>query len=67
MNEGSVKPPVRDRIMVDIAHWKAVGRVHGEFFGDIRPASSMLEGSGFINHDWLVEIEADAVVPPAGG
>jgi enamine deaminase RidA (YjgF/YER057c/UK114 family) len=48
--------------LVDIAHWDAVGRVHGEFFGDIRPTSSMLEVSGFISPDWLVEIEADAVI-----
>ncbi|MGZ5918077.1 MAG: RidA family protein [Methyloceanibacter sp.] len=53
--------------LVDIAHWEAVCRVHGEFFGDIRPASSMLEVSRFINPDWLVEIEADAVVRLAGG
>jgi enamine deaminase RidA (YjgF/YER057c/UK114 family) len=54
---------IRTRIyLVDVAHWEAVGRVHGEFFGDIRPASTMLEVSGFINPDWLVEIEADAVV-----
>ena len=38
------------------------GRVHGEFFGDIRPASTMLQAAAFINPDWLVEIEADAVV-----
>lgn len=49
--------------LVDIAHWDAVSRVHGEFFGDIRPASSMLQVTGFISPDWLVEIEADAVVP----
>jgi enamine deaminase RidA (YjgF/YER057c/UK114 family) len=49
--------------LVDIAHWEAVGRVHGEFFGDIRPASTMLQVSRFIDPDWLVEIEADAVVP----
>lgn len=55
---------IRTRIyLVDIAHWEAVGRVHGEFFGAIRPASSILQVSRFINPDWLVEIEADAVLP----
>jgi enamine deaminase RidA (YjgF/YER057c/UK114 family) len=56
--------PARTRIyLVDIAHWEAVGRVHGELFGAIRPASSILQVSRFINPDWLVEIEADAVLP----
>ena len=53
--------------LVDIAHWEAVGRVHGEFFSDIRPANSTLEVSCFVNPDWLVEIEADAVIPSPGG
>ena len=62
----SVSDVIRTRIfLTDIAHWEAVGKVHGEVFGDIRPASSMLEVSRFINPDWLVEIEADAVVSGA--
>ena len=43
--------------------WGAIGRAHGEAFGAIRPASSMIIVSGFIDKDWLVEIEADAIVP----
>ncbi len=61
---------VRTRIYVtDIGLWKDVGRAHGEFFGEIRPAATMVEVRRLVDPEMLVEIEVDAVLPEeiAGG
>ena len=54
---------VRTRIyLTDISQWEAAGRAHGEVFGEIRPATAMVEVSKLISDEILVEIEADAIV-----
>jgi enamine deaminase RidA (YjgF/YER057c/UK114 family) len=59
----SLADVVRTRIyMADIDQWQEVGRAHGEVFGTIRPATTMVEVKRLIDPDMLVEIEADAIV-----
>lgn len=61
---GGLENVVRTRIFVtDINRWEEVGQVHGEFFANIRPASTMVEVRALINPVLLVEVEADAVLP----
>lgn len=55
---------VRTRIyLTDISRWEDVGRAHGEVFGEIRPATAMVEVARLISPEILVEIEADALIP----
>lgn len=60
----SMSDVVRTRMFVtNIAQWGEVGRAHGEVFGSVRPAATMVEVSRLISPEMLVEIEAEAVLP----
>jgi enamine deaminase RidA (YjgF/YER057c/UK114 family) len=64
---GSLSNVVRTRILLTrIDDWESVARVHGEVFGEIRPANTAMQVTRFIDPDWLVEIEADAVIEHGG-
>ena len=59
----SLDQVVRTRtLLTRIEDWQAVAAVHGEYFGSIRPANTIMQVARFIDPDWLVEFEADAVV-----
>lgn len=60
----AVEDVVRTRIyLTNIDNWEAAGKAHGEIFGEIRPATAMVEVKRLIAGEMLVEIEADAVIP----
>ncbi len=60
---GHIDNIIRTRIFLrDISNWKEAAKAHGEFFSEIRPASTFVEVTGLVNDEWLVETEADCVI-----
>ena len=60
---GRIEDVIRTRMfLTDISRWKEAAKAHGEVFSEILPATTFVEVSGLINPEWLVEIEADAVI-----
>jgi len=60
---GQPENVIRTRIYLkDISDWEKAAKAHGEYFSEIRPASTFIEVKGFIKDDWLVETEADCVI-----
>jgi enamine deaminase RidA (YjgF/YER057c/UK114 family) len=63
---GRIEHVIRTRIyVIDVTQWEQVAKVHGELFAQTRPATSLLEVAKLIDDEALIEIEADAVIPPA--
>jgi enamine deaminase RidA (YjgF/YER057c/UK114 family) len=59
----SLDDVVRTRILLTrIADWKQVAAVRGEYFRNIRPVDTVMEVNGFINPDWLIEVEVEAII-----
>jgi enamine deaminase RidA (YjgF/YER057c/UK114 family) len=64
----SLRHVVRTRVLLTrIDDWPLIAAVHGEFFGDIRPVTTVMQVTRFVDPEWLVEVEADAVVDDGGG
>ena len=60
----SLNDVVRTRMFLTrVEDWEAIGRVHGEYFGEIRPAATMVVVAALLNPAWRIEIEMDAVIP----
>jgi len=60
---GKISDVIRTRFfLTDISRWKEAAKAHGELFSEILPATTFVEVSGLINPEWMVEIEADAIV-----